>query len=183
MLIHPPTMDFVQGHPIANQIPPLLININIPGSFWRCYWLVKKPVAREWTDEITCQSEKGRDLPSPDICKTTIHSLSVAVTRAKGLFDISYSNQSPARDGRSPQFEQMEEDSNEQMKPLLTTVSVKLFVVVASELRVRKTKVFLRAFIIFLNRKGTGMRETDGRIGLKHHFLWVLNDPGSSSLS
>lgn len=55
----------------------------------------------------------------------------MAVTRAKGLFEISYSNQSPARDGRSGQFEQMEEDSNEQMKPLLTTVSIKLFVVVS----------------------------------------------------
>lgn len=86
-------------------------------------------------------------MPSPDICKNTIHTRSVAVTRVKGLFEISYSNQSPARDGRSGQFEQMEEDSNEQMKPLLTTVSIKLFVVVSLEMRFWKPRAFLRAFI------------------------------------
>lgn len=73
-------------------------------------------------------------MPSTDIRKNTTHTLSVAVTRAKGLFEISYSNQPPARDGRSAQFEQMEEDSTEQMKPLLTTVSIMLFVVVSSDL-------------------------------------------------
>lgn len=86
-------------------------------------------------------------MPSPDICKNTIHTLSVAVTREKGHFEISYSNQSPARDGRSTQFEQMEEDSNEQMKPLLTTVSIKLFVVVSLELRVWMPRAFLSAFL------------------------------------
>ncbi len=111
-----------------------LINIHIWASFRRRDWLEKKPVAREWADEIACQSPKGRDLSSPDICKTPFHTLSVAVTRAKGLYEISYSNQPPARDGRSVQFEQMEEDSTEQMKPLLTTVSIKLFVVVSSDL-------------------------------------------------
>jgi len=108
----------------------------------------------------------------------------VAVTREKGHFEVSYSNQSPARDGRSEQFEQMEEDSNEQMKPLLTTVRIKLFVVVSLELRVWVSRAF-SARVYFKERKGSWMRVTlmDGGIGLKHHFLLVVDDPGSSTLS
>lgn len=99
-------------------------------------------------------------MPSPDICKNTIHTLSVAVTREKGHFEISYSNQSPARDGRSAQFEQMEEDSNEQMKPLLTTVSIKLFVVVSLELRVWMPSFSARVY--FKERKKRVVDEGNG---------------------